>query len=179
MTQDHAAGISRAQMLQKSLSDCEEALFRTRSELDREKEVASSSLAAAASSSKDLLDKIRSLETRLSDVQQQNSLLENQLRRLERSLTDHASPDTEGPENELEQRELRAYVERERDRLRHQLEASEATSRRLKFQLDVKEREATELLSELEISRQKLSGPCYTQVDLDRLVTLQKQVFSN
>jgi hypothetical protein len=176
MTQDHAAGISRAQMLQKALSDSEEALFRTRSELDREKEIASTSLAAAASSSKDHLDKIRALETRLSDVQQQNSLLENQLRRLERSLTDHVSPDTEGPENELEQRELRAYVERERDRLRHQLEASEATSRRLKFQLDVKEREATELLSELEISRQKLSGPCYTQVDLDRLGTLQKQV---
>jgi hypothetical protein len=123
-----------------------------------------------------LLDKIRGLETRLSDAQQQNSLLEVQLQRLERSFTDHGSSEVEGPENEREQRALRAYVERERDRLKHQLEASEATCRRLKFQLDAKEREAAELQAEVEISRQRLSGPCYTQVDLDRLGTLQKQV---
>jgi chromosome segregation ATPase len=176
MTQDHAAGISRAQLLQKSLSDSEEALYRTKSELDREKEVASSSLAAATSTAKELMDKVRVLETRLSDAQQQNSLLENQLQRLERSLSDHGAPETEAPESDREQRELRAYVERERDRLKHQLEASEATCRRLKFQLDAKEREAAELQAEVEISRQRLSGPCYTQVDLDRLGNLQKQV---
>ncbi len=176
MTQDHAAGISRAQALQKLLSDSEEALFRTRSELDREKDLSTSSLAAAASTAKDLLDKVRGLESRLSDAQQQNSLLEVQLQRLERSLTDHGSPEAEAPENEREQRALRAYVERERDRLKHQVEASEATCRRLKFQLDAKEREAAELQAEVEISRQRLSGPCYTQVDLDRLGNLQKQV---
>jgi hypothetical protein len=176
MTQDHAAGISRAQALQKSLSESEEALFRTRSELDREKESSASLLAAAASTTKDLTDKLRGLETRLSDAQQQNSLLEVQLQRLERSITDHGAPEADAPENEREQRALRTYIERERDRLKHQWEASEATCRRLKFQLDAKEREAAELQAEVEISRQRLSGPCYTQVDLDRLGTLQKQV---
>jgi len=176
MTQDHAAGISRAQALQKSLSDSEEALFRIRSELDREREVAASSLAASALASRELLDKVRGLETRLSDAQQQNSLLESQLQRLERSLTDHGTPEAEAPENEREQRALRAYIERERDRLKHQLEASEASCRRLRFQLDAKEREAAELQAEVEISRQKLSGPCYSQVDLDRIGNLQKQV---
>jgi hypothetical protein len=176
MTQDHAASISRAQLLQKSLSDSEEALFRTKSELDREKDVAASSLASAALTSKEVMDKVRVLETRLSDAQQQNSLLENQLQRLERSLSDHGAPEAEAPESDREQRELRAYVERERDRLKHQLEASEASCRRLKFQLDAKEREAAELQAEVEISRQRLCGPCYTQVDLDRLGNLQKQV---
>jgi chromosome segregation ATPase len=176
MTQDHAAGISRAQALQKTLSDREEALFRITSELDREKEAAASSLAAASSASKELLDKVRGLETRLSDAQQQNSLLESQLQRLERSLSDHGTPETEAPESEREQRALRAYIERERDRLKLQSEASEASCRRLKFQLDAKEREAAELQAEVELSRQKLSGPCYSQVDLDRIGNMQKQV---
>jgi chromosome segregation ATPase len=176
MTQDHAAGISRAQELQKLLSESQEALFRSRSELDREKQVASSSLAAASSASKDLLDKVRGLESRLSDAQQENSLLLSQLQRLERSLSDQGTTEAEDPESEREQRELRAFIERERDRLKVQLEASDATCRRLKFQLDSKEREAAELQAEVEISRQKLSGPCYTQVDLDRLSSLQKQM---
>ena len=77
-----AADVAQAQLqaeLQSSqnvLSGCQQSLLIATSQLEREKEIAAASLAAAAAESRELRERVGSLEARLSEAERQKSLLE-------------------------------------------------------------------------------------------------------
>ncbi len=64
------------QSSQNMLARCQQSLLFATSELERERGVATAALAAAAAESRELRDHMRSLEARLSEAEQQKSLLE-------------------------------------------------------------------------------------------------------
>jgi hypothetical protein len=85
------------QSLQNLLTDCQQTLLCTTTELERVQEVAAASQAAAATESHQLREQMRSLEARLSEAEHQKSLLEKAEQQQRTAAQKYAQDQKESP----------------------------------------------------------------------------------